>query len=182
MSSRIIGGVAVGRWRRDWREERAVTTRSVGIAGGVLAAVFVGLQFVGPARINPPTDPSLRLEAQGPVPEPVAATLRRACYDCHSHETTWPWYSRVAPPAWLVAHDVNEGRDHLNFSRWGEYNPFDRADMLEDACKEAKAGKMPLRPYLLMHPDARLSPQDVDALCAWTSGESARLTGGAGAQ
>lgn len=155
--------------------------RVLGMAGGALAAVFAGLQFVGPPRTNPHADPALRLEAHATMPEPVAATLRRACYDCHSNETVWPWYSKVAPPAWLVVHDVNEGRGELNFSRWGEYNPFDRADILEDVCKEAKEGRMPLRPYLMMHAEARLSPQDVDALCAWARAESARLTaGGAG--
>ena len=75
-----------------------------------------------------------------------------------------------------MVHDVNEGRGHLNFSRWGEYNPFDRADMLDEVCKQVKEGKMPLRPYLMMHCEARLSPQDVDALCAWTRAEAARLT------
>jgi hypothetical protein len=153
-----------------------VKKRSVAAVASLVAAVFAGMQFVGPARTNPATDAAQHLERQTGVPEPVAATLRRACYDCHSHDTRWPWYSRVAPPAWLVAHDVNEGRDHLNFSRWGEYNPFDRADMLEDACKEARRGDMPLPPYLLMHSEAKLSQQDVEALCAWTSAEAARLT------
>lgn len=151
--------------------------RRVKVATGVLAVVFVVMQFVGPGRSNPIGDASMRLEAQGSVPAPVAETLRRACYDCHSNETTWPWYAHVAPPAWLVAHDVDEGRGQLNFSRWGEYNPLDRADLLEDVCKEVKAGKMPLGPYLWLHSEARLAPQDVDALCAWTRAESARLTG-----
>jgi hypothetical protein len=154
--------------------------RAITVAAGVLALVGVGLQFVGPARTNPDTVPATRLEGTTKVPPQVASTLRRACYDCHSNETTWPWYSRVAPPAWLVIHDVNEGRGALNFSRWGEYNPFDRADVLEKMCKEAKAGKMPLRPYLMMHSEARLSAQDVSALCAWTADESERLTAGGG--
>jgi hypothetical protein len=142
----------------------------------VLAVAFAAMQFAGPKRSNPQVDPALGLEAHAEVPAAVAATLRRACYDCHSNETRWPWYSRVAPPGWLVAHDVDEGRSHLNFSRWGKYNPFDRADMLDEACKEVKNGAMPLRPYLLLHSEARLSPQDVEALCAWTQAEAARLT------
>lgn len=159
-----------------------MTRRRLTIAAVVLAGLFVGLQFVGPACTNPGTVEAMRLEALSPVPAPVATTLQRACYDCHSNETKWPWYSRIAPPAWLVIHDVDEGRGALNFSRWGEYNAFDCADILEDVCKKVKKGDMPLPPYLMMHSEARLSPLDVDALCAWTREESARLTAGGGAQ
>ncbi len=153
--------------------------RPVKIALAVLALAFVGMQFVGPRRTNPVADPALRLEAHATVPTEVSTTLRRACYDCHSNETRWPWYSRVAPPAWLVAHDVEEGRGHLNFSRWGDYNPFDRADMLDDACKEVRRGEMPLGPYLILHRDARLSARDVETLCTWAAAEAARLTSAA---
>ena len=82
-----------------------------------LVAVVVGIQAVRPSRVNPPVDPSMRLEA-GPVPTPVAALLRRACYDCHSNETHWPWYSSVAPTSWLVSRDVVTARKQINFSRW----------------------------------------------------------------
>jgi hypothetical protein len=144
---------------------------------GVLSTLVVVAQFAGPARTNPATDASLRLETQAQVPAEVAATLRRACYDCHSNETRWPLYAKVAPMAWLVVYDVNRGRGQMNFSRWGEYNPFDRADMLDEACEEVRKGEMPLGPYLLLHGDARLSPQDVEALCAWAASEAGRLTG-----
>jgi hypothetical protein len=136
------------------------------------------MQLTAPARTNPAADPALRLEASSNVPAPVAATLRRACFDCHSNDTRWPWYSRVAPTSWLVVHDVNEGRGQMNFSHWGEYNEYDRADMLDEACKLATSGRMPLRPYLLMHRDAQLSREDLDALCAWTRAEIERITGG----
>jgi hypothetical protein len=69
---------------------------------------------------------------------------------------------------------VNEGREHLNFSRWGGYHPFERADLLDDACKLVRRGGMPLRSYLLMHGEARLSASDVSALCEWTAAEAAR--------
>lgn len=151
--------------------------RAVSIALGVAALGLVTMQVLSPARTNPSADPSLSLGAQIPVPEPVAALLRRACYDCHSNETTWPWYSRVAPASWLVVHDVDEGRGQMNFSRWAEYNEFDRADMLDEACSLASSGKMPLRPYRMMHSEARLSRQDIDALCAWTRAEIERITG-----
>lgn len=148
------------------------------IALGSAASVFVALQFTGPARVNPAADPGLRLEAHGRVPPSVAGLLRRACYDCHSDETRWPWYSRVAPVSWLVVRDVARGRGQVNFSRWGEYNAFDRADMLDEACELASKREMPIKPYRLLHPEARLSDADVADLCAWTSAEASRLAGG----
>jgi hypothetical protein len=142
------------------------------------AALVIGLalQFVGPARTNPRDDGDLTLERQAPVPPHVAGVLRRACYDCHSHDTQWPWYSRVAPVSWLVVHDVDTAREHMNFSIWGDYHRFERADLLDKSCDLVARGIMPLPRYTWLHRDARLGQPDVEALCAWTREESARLT------
>lgn len=142
----------------------------------VLAAGLLGAQFYRPARENPPVDTAQALEAHATVPGPILDLLKRSCYDCHSSETRWPWYSHVAPTSWLVARDVRLGRGQLNFSTWGEYNPYDRADMLDEACKRVTTGEMPLPPYVMMHSRARLSAADVASLCAWTQAEAARLT------
>jgi hypothetical protein len=83
----------------------------------------------------------------------------RACYDCHSHETRWPWYSRIAPVSWLVAHDVSEGRKALNFSDWGA-----RSEAQEEAAEEVLEGEMPPLAYRALHPDARLSPEQTRRL------------------
>lgn len=89
------------------------------------------------------------------------ALFLRACGDCHSHETRWPWYSHVAPVSWLVQHDVEEGREKLNVSDWG------RKRQDGDEAYEAFAeGEMPLPAYLLTHPEARLGPADRQALLA----------------
>lgn len=149
--------------------------RILKIGGGILLVALVGAQFVRPARDNPPVDAGSTLEATAQVPAPVGDLLRRACYDCHSNQTRWPWYSEVAPVSWLVARDVRLGRGQLNFSAWGEYNAYDRADLLDEACEETTEGNMPLGIYTMMHSRARLSPADVAALCAWTSAEAARL-------
>jgi hypothetical protein len=147
------------------------------LAAGVLLAGLAVMQAAAPPRTNPPVDPALRLEAHAEVPAPIAATLRRACFDCHSDETRWPWYARVPPASLLVGRDVVAGRGQVNFSRWGDYNPYDRADLLDKACELVKKGEMPLPPYLALHAEARLAPPDVEALCAWTQREAARLTG-----
>src|ERR1700675_3478768 len=80
-------------------------------------ALLIAIQLVPIHHDNPPATGSLT------APAPVASILRRACYNCHSHETTWPWYSYVAPVSWLVARDVHEGRRHMNFSAWAGYDP-----------------------------------------------------------
>ena len=82
------------------------------------ASVLAVLQLFNPSRNNPPVKRDFAAAA-GPPPD-VAAAIRAACYDCHSHETTWPFYARVAPVSWLIASDVNAGRKHLNFSEWPE--------------------------------------------------------------
>ena len=122
--------------------------------------------------------PALALTAHASVPPEIDNVLRRACFDCHSNDTRWPCYSSIPPGSWLIAHDVDAGRGQLNFSRWGEYNPFDRADMLDKICDFATKRKMPLWPYRLLHRDARLSDADVAALCRWTDTEATRLVDG----
>ena len=141
----------------------------------VAIGVVIGMQWIGPGRTNPPVDASVRLEAES-VPQPVATLLRAACYDCHSSETEWPWYAHVAPASWLVIGDVTAARKKLNFSRWGRYNAYDRADMLDKMCEFVSQRKMPLWQYRLLHSSARLSEQDVATLCGWTRDEAARLT------
>ena len=87
--------------------------------------------------------------------------IRRACYDCHSNQTAWPWYSSVAPVSWLLQRDVNEGRQHLNFSEWDR--PQRHA---KDVAYQVKAGEMPPWFYLPMHPMAKLSDAEKEALMA----------------
>jgi len=106
------------------------------------------------------------------------STIERACFNCHSEETRWPWYSSLPVASWLVEHDVTGGRRQLNFSRWAEYNAFDRADKLDKICELASNGKMPPWQYSLFHGEARFSDEEVKALCAWTAVEATRLVQG----
>ena len=156
---------------------RHASARLPAVGAAALAGVL-GIQLVGPERTNPPVSARERLEAHGSIPADVAATLRRACYDCHSNETRWPWYARLAPVSWAVVSDVNEGRERLNFSNWGAYHRLERADLLDESCGTARRGEMPLRAYTLTHREARLATADVEALCAWTRAEADRLAGG----
>lgn len=139
-------------------------------AGGIVAVILIGMQFFQPERTNPPSDPNASFEALAkPSPE-IAAGLKRACGDCHSHQTVWPWYSRIAPVSWMIAQDVREGRAHLNFSNWNQPSAEAGREAerpgLQEICEEVQAGKMPPRSYRLIHPEARLTPSEVAALCS----------------
>ena len=123
-------------------------------------------QFVRPARRNPPVTGDL------PAPADVHQLLRRACYDCHSRETVWPWYASIAPVSWLVAHDVDEGREKLDFSIWDTLGPGKRTKKLRESAKEVEEGEMPPWQYRLVHPEARLSEAERAQLLAWFATET----------
>lgn len=130
----------------------------------VLGVVFVIIQFVPvEGRANPPVQSDI-----GAPPE-VDSILRRSCYDCHSHETKWPWYNRIAPASWLVAHDVKEGREHLNFSKWDSYSSARKAKLIEEMWEEVEEGEMPLWFYVPLHPEAKISEEDRAILEAWAT-------------
>jgi hypothetical protein len=135
--------------------------KAASVGAGVIA-VLLAIQLVPVKRDNPP------VESEVPAPEAVRAILKRACYDCHSNETRWPWYARVAPASWLVAYDVHHAREHMNFSTWARYDARKQAKHLEEAWEEIDEGEMPLFYYVWAHPAARLSASDRSALRAWT--------------
>jgi hypothetical protein len=150
--------------------------RIVLVAGLVMLVIAsLARSHSHPAGLH--ADPAFGVEASGHAPAPVMSTLRRACFDCHSEETRWPWYSSVPVASWLIERDVTEGRGQLNFSRWTQYNNFDRADLLDKACELATKREMPLWQYRLAHREARLNETEVAALCAWTQREAKRLVG-----
>lgn len=141
----------------------------------VVACGLVIVQFFGPAKSNPPSDPTQAIEAKLQVTEPVAAILDRSCNDCHSNKTRWPWYSHVAPVSWFVIDHVNEGRENVNLSEWGKYSERDVDALLRQMCREVRAEVMPLSSYTPLHPGSKLSAEDIKTFCAWTDAERARL-------
>lgn len=130
----------------------------------VLAIVFVAIQFIPVDRVNPPVEGDLQ------APPEIAAILRRSCYDCHSNETNWPWYSRIAPVSWLTAKDVREGRKEMNFSTWNRLSGKKQSKALEECWEEIEDGEMPPWIYLTTHPEARLSSADRALLKPWLLG------------
>jgi len=134
----------------------------------ILGAInlFAALQLFNPSHLNPPVRSDF-IAATHP-PAEVADALHAACYDCHSHATEWPFYSRVAPVSWLIASDVNEGRKHLNLSEWSAESA--RAAKNLDRMNEViDYHEMPPAKYTLLHPAARLTEPQRKAVLAWTS-------------
>jgi len=145
--------------------------------GAVIGVALVGMQFIQPDRSTPAFDPMNDLARISATDSSVAAILRRSCYDCHSYQTRWPFYSYIAPASWLVANDVREGRRHVNFSLWGKYADTRKLQSLDDIHDQVSDGGMPLPKYLMLHPGARLSTSDRDAILRWAADEKKRLGG-----
>jgi Haem-binding domain len=130
-------------------------TVMLGLAAGA-AAVLVLLQAVPYGRNH--TNPPVTGEPAWNAPR-IEALARSACFDCHSNESRWPWYASIAPVSWRIQNHVDEGRGKLNFSA------FDRPqEEATEAADVVRSGEMPPSDYLLMHPEARLSPADRQAL------------------
>jgi hypothetical protein len=126
-----------------------------------IGVVVVGIQLIRPSQTNPPVTGEIK------APPEVSSLLKRACYDCHSNETKWPWYSQVAPVMWLVTRDVNEGRKELNFSQWEGYEPARKLKKLEKVVNEVEEGEMPMEIYLPMHPEAKLTKEEQTQITDW---------------
>jgi mono/diheme cytochrome c family protein len=133
-----------------------------------LAALVAVAQLVPVARTNPP------VEDEVDAPPEARALLERACYDCHSHATRWPWYAWVAPASWLLAHEVREAREHMNFSTWGRYDAEERAEHLDEIAEVLEEGEMPPWFYLPLHAEARLTEAELATIHAWTGAGSGR--------
>jgi hypothetical protein len=127
----------------------------------IVILVLAGIQVIPVARTNPP------VEEEVPAPSEVRAVLKRACYDCHSNESKWPWYSRVAPVSWLVARDVHEGREEMNFSAWNRLPPEKQRKRFRQSWDLVEKGEMPLWFYVPLHPEAKLSEADRLLLKKW---------------
>jgi hypothetical protein len=137
---------------------------------GTIGVLFLAIQFVPVDRSNP------AIETEVPASAEVRSVLKRACYDCHSNEVVYPWYSYVAPVSWLVAKDVKDGREKLNFSAWNRMSAEDQAEGPKESWEKVASGEMPLWFYTPLHPSANLTAADKALLEAW-----AGSAGGAGA-
>jgi len=132
-----------------------------------LVAVFVLAQFFSIDKTNPEFDTENDLIVMENPPADIAQVLKSACYDCHSNETVWPWYSNIAPISFVVEKHVIEGRDNLNFSFWGEFDQEDKSYVVEEMIEEIEEGDMPFPGYDMAHPDAKLTDKQKEKLFTW---------------
>jgi hypothetical protein len=142
-------------------------SRRLTLGFGLLIVLFAAAQLVPVRRTNPPVVSPIR------TPADVGAVLDRCCLDCHTNGTRWPWYSHVAPMSWLVVNHVKTGRANLNFSYWGALPVDEQRSAAKDVVDQLSAGTMPLRSYLLLHRDARVSVPETGILRAWFSSPAA---------
>jgi len=129
--------------------------------------VLLIIQLIRIDRSNPPVDPTHDFITTEKVPEDIAQTLKIACYDCHSHESTYPWYTSYAPISWWIKHHINEGREHLNFSEWSTYSTKKAHHKLEECVEMLEEDEMPMSSYTIMHKAAKLTPQQKADLIAF---------------
>lgn len=121
------------------------------------------------------TNPELPLMDGAAIPETVLPMLEQKCADCHSDKTRWPLYSRLPPASWLIERDVSEGRKRLNLSAWPRYTSDEKIDLLTRIASEVRSGEMPVKGYLILHPHAKLSPQEQQILYDWAKTERRRI-------
>ncbi|NQY68611.1 MAG: heme-binding domain-containing protein [Flavobacteriales bacterium] len=118
-------------------------------------------------KSRPEVNPAKDIIAILDPPEDIQKILKNACYDCHSYETKYPWYTSVAPISWWIGHHIEEAREELNFSTWADYAPEKADHKLEEIGEEVSEGKMPLDDYVDMHPEAELTKEEREALADW---------------
>jgi len=134
----------------------------------MMIIVFVGIQFIEVERTNPP------VEADLDAPSEVKSILKNSCYDCHSHQTKWPWYSKVAPVSWIIVNHVKEGRERLNFSIWEKYYTSDQRRLKTEILEEILSDKMPLSMYTYTNPNSILNLNQKNIIKDWVENKTFR--------
>jgi hypothetical protein len=138
----------------------------------IILAVLVIIQFINSGLPETSAAGNKDLAVAETVPSDVMELMKNACYDCHSMETTYPWYSHVAPVKWLVKSDILGARHHVNFTNWAEYDLKAKLKKLDDIHEEIEKGDMPPSKYTMMHANARLTGTDRQKIISWADSTS----------
>ena len=126
----------------------------------IIIVGFILIQFFPIDKTNPTATPKMDFLQIKNTPEKTANIIRNACYDCHSNESKYPWYSNVQPIAWFLENHIKEGRKELNFSTFATYDKKRQADKLNKAAEMVESDEMPLDSYVIAHPEAKLGAAD----------------------
>src|SRR6218665_2853001 len=144
--------------------KRNIPVKKILIVSG---ALLVLIQLIRIDKSNPASDPASDfITATAATPE-VASLLKASCYDCHSNESTYPWYTNIAPVSWWIKHHIDEGRGELNFSEWEGYSWRRKDDKLEECVEMIEEGEMPMSSYTLVHKEAELNAEQKAKLTAF---------------
>lgn len=141
--------------------------KGIKLTGWTILVLVIVVQFAPVERENPVTDQNLDFFVATEMPADVQSVFKNSCYDCHSNETIWPWYSYVAPVSFVITHHVEEGRDQLNLSSWGEFDPDEKKGILKHMKKEIEKGEMPLAGYTVLHGNAKMTEERKALVIQW---------------
>lgn len=137
-----------------------------------IIALFILVQLFRIDKTNPEVNPEKDYLTMSRAPENVSAILKTSCYDCHSNETVYPWYSNIAPMSWMLKSHIDEARDHMNFSLWAELSEASKIGAQENCFYEIEDNKMPLKSYTLIHRDAKLTDESRETLMNWFNSQT----------
>ncbi len=141
----------------------------------LLIVVLIVLQFFQPEKNQGSITQESDLIVVASVPDSLAEILITSCYDCHSNHTEYPWYSRISPVSWYLYKHLRDGKEELNLSEFGNLSKAEKIGTLSDLYDALEAGTMPLQSYMLIHRDARMSQEKIDALLDWADQTSLSL-------
>lgn len=149
-----------------------LSLKRIGIA---FIVVFIVIQVFRINKTITPVNEQTDFMAVTQTNPEVATILKNACYDCHSNQPTYPWYTSVAPVSWWIKNHINEGSKHLNFSIWQTYTVKRKDHKLEECVEMIEEGEMPINSYTWMHPEAKLTDAQKQLLIDWFKAEKAKL-------
>ena len=144
----------------------------------LLLVVLVVIQFIRPEKNSATAVSENDITAYYTVPENVQSILKKACYDCHSNNTEYPWYANIQPIGWWLQDHINEGKEELNFSEFGTYSAKKAAHKMEEVGEMVGEGEMPLESYTLIHKDAVLTHEEAETLIKWSKQIEASIKNG----
>ncbi len=134
-----------------------------------LAVIIIGIQFFQPFRNQSEEVTATHIESLYTVPPKAKAILVQSCYDCHSNNTFYPWYSYIQPTRFFMESHINEGKENLNFNEWGNYSARKQNNKLDRIAKQIKSNEMPLSSYTMIHKNATLSATQKKEIINWIS-------------
>ena len=134
-----------------------------------LLVLLIAIQFIRPEKNTAEGISENDISTKYPMPENVKEIVSKACNDCHSNHTNYPWYANFQPIAWLLADHIKDGRRHFDFSEFAAYEPWKAHHKLEELAEEVEKGEMPLEGYTVMHAEAELSKEEKETLISWAN-------------